>query len=167
MQETDFLDCIDAYLPLFVENTDVNNIERSWVEKTVKHNWPGCHDALHKLGHLLPDLTPKELRKSTSGTCAYGLLMGYIERDMTNLSTNQITSLNNRYCLPELDKKIRFADQCTHVIGHLYYFQTNKNEELALKLCNALKYHSSQCATGVFMRHFENRSSNAAITPNP
>ena len=160
-QNTDFLICIDPYIPILLQEIPVDKVEQYWVEKTDKYNWPKCHEALHVVGKYLPDLTPTQLRDASgrsfstfAGKCALGLMMGYAERNLNDLTEKKVLDFNNFYCLPELNNGMDYSEQCSHITGHLTYNYEEKDTTKALNLCEKIKHHPELCAEGVYMQHF-------------
>ncbi|MFM7088485.1 MAG: hypothetical protein ACKOW9_03060 [Candidatus Paceibacterota bacterium] len=160
-ESTTFLNCITPFMQEVSRSVPVDQIEVFWVNNSIKRNWPKCHEALHQIGHYLPELTPAELRKASgksfstlSGDCALGLMMGYAERDIQNITKEGVLSFNENYCLPEFDTGVDYSNQCSHITGHLSFFYNKKNTLSALKLCADVKYHPALCSEGVYMLHF-------------
>ncbi|MFM7088486.1 MAG: hypothetical protein ACKOW9_03065 [Candidatus Paceibacterota bacterium] len=153
--EKTFLECIDKLLPELVKNTPSEKIENLWVNLTIEYQWPYCHDALHLIGHYLPDLSASQLRNSTKAACAFGLMMGFAEKDITNINDEKIIAFNKKYCLPSLDNKTNYSVQCSHVTGHLVHNIYKQDLENAIKLCEKVRFHINECVGGVLMLYYQ------------
>ena len=150
-----FIECVNLIAPSLVQNTPINELEGLWFEHSVKNNWPFCHDALHQIGHYLPDLTPTQLRATTSGACNLGIVMGYAERKINDTQAVDATLFNKHYCKPSFDKEINYSEQCSHISGHLAYLQTKNNPFNALEICQNVRHHKTNCSNGVLMLYFQ------------
>ena len=162
-----FVKCAKPYQEILVKNVKASNIESIWVENTTKNNWPFCHEQLHQIGHLLPNLTPSQLRSATSGACAYGLLMGYAEHKVQLVDENDLYIFNNEYCDPVLDKGLEYSRQCAHITGHLAFILAKEDTSKALQLCTKTKNNNDNCPSGVYMLHFEKIDQETTESLNP
>lgn len=151
-----FLTCALPQQKIIAQLTSLDKIEETWIKYSVQNNWPNCHEALHQLGHLLPVLTPAELRSATSGACAYGLLMGYAENSVKVQNDSDIVKFNKEYCDPSLNNLLIYSEICSHVTGHLAYNHSKQDTPNSLSICSKVTNHPDQCASGVYMLNFEN-----------